>query len=101
MASLDHWGGSWHREVWRSDGRELFYVTPEFMLMAAEIDWRGAQIKVGRVTPLFQLPIVPGSGAAYDVAPDGQRFLVNFVGESGVSGPLFLVTNWTAALTKQ
>jgi Tol biopolymer transport system component len=88
---------------WRSNGRELFCVTPELMLMTAEIDGRGPEIKVGRVTPLFKLPIAPGlgTGTLYDVAGDGQRFLVTVGGGSGAPASLSLVTNWATALTKE
>jgi len=97
---------------WRSDGRELFYVTPELMLMAAEIDGRGPEIKIGRVTPLFTLPmdalrdrsptgVVLGTAIGYDVAPGGQRFLVNVLGDGDAPASLSLVTNWTAALAKE
>jgi Tol biopolymer transport system component len=36
--------------------------------------------------------------AAYDVAPDGKRFLVRTIREPGVEAPLMLVTNWQALL---
>jgi hypothetical protein len=39
------------------------------MLMAAEIDGRGPQIKIGRVTPLFRLPETRGTPCAREVMP--------------------------------
>ena len=45
-------GGASHVR-WRSDGRELFYVTRDGVLMAAEIAARGQTLEVGRIQKLF------------------------------------------------
>ena len=45
-------GGASHVR-WRSDGRELFYLTREGVLMAAEIAARGETLEVGRIQKLF------------------------------------------------
>ena len=37
-------------------------------------------------------------GWVYDVMPDGQRFLVNSLGDEG-RRPLVLVTDWASGLT--
>jgi hypothetical protein len=36
----------------------------------------------------------------YDVAPDGQSFLVKIPAEGGHSSPITMVLNWTAGLEK-
>jgi dipeptidyl aminopeptidase/acylaminoacyl peptidase len=52
---------------WRRDGRELFYVANDGMLMAVPVTADGV---VGRPVPLF------ASANGYQAGRDGQRFLV-------------------------
>ena len=86
-------GGSLPR--WRADGTELYFVSPDQQVMAASIDSRGEALVVHKVTPLF--PINPKPvGWVYDASPDGQRFIVNSLGDEG-RRPLVLVTNWQVA----
>jgi Tol biopolymer transport system component len=79
---------------WRADGAELYYVSPDQQVMAASIDSRGETIAVKQVVPLFAINPKP-VGWVYDVTPDGQRFVVNSLGDEG-RRPLVLVTNWQA-----
>jgi hypothetical protein len=77
---------------WRKDGSELFYLAPDLQLMAASLQSTTNTISVTKVTPLFGLNPKP-LGWVYDVMPDGQRFLVNSLGDEG-RRPLVLVTQW-------
>jgi Tol biopolymer transport system component len=66
---------------WRRDGRELFYLTPDGILMAVPIQL-GATCEVGPSRTLFGTGVqfMPGYKAwmnQYAVARDGQRFLFN------------------------
>ena len=79
---------------WRADGAELYYVSPDQQVMAATIDSRGDALVVKRVTPLFAINPKP-VGWVYDVSADGQRFIVNSLGDEG-KRPLVLVTDWQA-----
>jgi Tol biopolymer transport system component len=79
---------------WRSDGTELFYLAPDMQLIAASIQERSGALSVAKVTPLFGLNPKP-VGWVYDAMPDGQRFLVNSLGDEG-KRPLVLITQWTA-----
>jgi serine/threonine protein kinase len=81
---------------WRRDGRELFYLSPDLQVMAAALDATGTRVDVRSVTPLFSLNPKP-VGWVFDVMPDGQRFIVNSLGDEG-RRPLALVTNWKATL---
>ena len=81
---------------WRGDGRELFYLSPDLQMMAALVEPGPSRLEVRRVAPLFSLNPKP-VGWVYDVMPDGQRFVVNSLGDEG-RRPLSLVTNWQAAL---
>jgi hypothetical protein len=61
---------------WRADGGELFFLAPDGRLMAAPVQEDGA---IGPPVPLCPTQALATSGLAgdsYDVAADGQRFLV-------------------------
>ena len=74
-------GGSQVR--WRADGRELFYIASDGMLMAAAVTpGEGAEApELAAPVPLFAAHVGTVSsgvaGAQYVVSRDGQRFLVN------------------------
>ena len=65
---------------WRSDGKEIFYIAPNGVLMAAQVD-SGNSISIATPVPLFQLrrraPNSTSDIFSYDVTRDGMRFLVN------------------------
>jgi eukaryotic-like serine/threonine-protein kinase len=100
-------GGKWRVSTdggtqprWRSDGKEIFYVNRESKIVAAEVTAQGDGFQVEAVRPLFG---IRGGGAryAYDVSPDGQRFLVNKrIEDHSPSSPLTVVVNWPAALRR-
>jgi Tol biopolymer transport system component len=84
---------------WRPDGGELFFLSPEAMLMAVPIKPKGPRLDAGVPQPLFQTRLTgPFSGVAgnikpqYDAAPGG-RFLMNITAEETVS-PITLILNW-------
>ena len=89
-------GGDFPR--WSHDGTELFFLGPD-KLMVASISIRGDELKVQDVKPLFDVrwPVVTRS--VYDVAPDGQRFLMN-VWDVGASQPFTIVVNWMEKLRR-
>ena len=66
-------------------------------MMVAEVETSGPAFRVGEVKELFDAPRMPLSGTDYDVTDDGQRFLMNTVGDSAFE-PITLVVNWTAEL---
>lgn len=58
--------------LWRGDGKEIFYLTPDGMVMALEVNATNS-FHAGVAKPLFQAP----SGVLFwDVSPDGKRFLM-------------------------
>lgn len=87
-------GGAFPR--WRRDGKELYYITTENMIMACDIALRDAMVEVSNVRPLFELP-----SFAYDVSADGKRFLVAAPYETQNQAPLTLIVNWDAELKKK
>ena len=61
---------------WSGDGRELFFLTPDGMLMAAGIDTTKA-FAATVPQPLFRTGLTnAGSFHPYAVAKDGRRFLI-------------------------
>jgi len=62
---------------WRRDGKEIFYVAPNRMLMSAQIETNASGVTVKGYDPLFELQHPYGAYHAFDLTPDGQRFLVN------------------------
>ena len=87
-------GGLWPQ--WRSDGRELFYVSLDGQLMAVDVMLDASRLRFGTPRELFQ--INAGTQAAwkpYSPAPDGQRFLVTEpVGEAAPAPLTLLVRRW-------
>jgi Tol biopolymer transport system component len=61
---------------WRQDGRELYYLTPDWEVMAVDITTMPT-IQAGTPRRLFTLPgPLPGNPKQWkSVAPDGQRFV--------------------------
>ncbi len=88
-------GGSQPR--WRRDGKEIFFLAPDGKLMAAEVIGQGESLEIVTVRALFQTRVT-GPGYQYDVAVDGQRFLINTLVDQKVTTPITLVQNWTAGL---
>ena len=85
---------------WRQDGKELFYLGADGRMMAAPVSL-GSLVEIGQPQPLFQTRIEVSTGITwhqYDVAPDGQRFLVNT--PELVTSPATVVLNWPALLKR-
>jgi Tol biopolymer transport system component len=99
-------GGKWQVSAgggdsprWRRDGRELFYLSLDNKIMAAEVKTVGSSFSIGDVKPLFETQVYRAIVGAYDVTADGQRFLVVY--EPGQpNAAISLVENWDAELKK-
>lgn len=85
--------------VWRGDSRELYFSRGSSELWATAISESGGELRVGTPQPLFQTNGVSGT-MFYDVARDGQRFLVNRA-DVDAEGALKLVLNWPEELEKK
>jgi serine/threonine protein kinase/Tol biopolymer transport system component len=89
-------GGS--QPVWRRDGKELFYLAADNKLMSVPVK-SGVTFAAESPTALFRID-PSGGGGFYDVARDGQRFLVNTSVTRAESLPITVVVNWTASLKR-
>ena len=91
-------GGSQPR--WRGDGKELFYLAPEGVLMAVAVKL-APQFSAGKPSALFRLETLRtnvhfyGGMANYAPSRDGQRFLINRVVKGTGLSPINVVLNWT------
>jgi hypothetical protein len=84
---------------WRADGRELFYVTPDGWMMAAQVN---TQNITGDAEPqrLFKVSVRPGEVLQpsvmgrnrYVVTRDGRRFLISY--PKGSFKAVHVVGNW-------
>jgi eukaryotic-like serine/threonine-protein kinase len=91
-------GGAW-QPLWRRDGRELFFLSQDGVLMAADMS-AGPRFDAGVPHPLFRTTIPPYAGPpevpanTYAVSHDGQRFLVNQTLDDASRGAISVVTHW-------
>jgi eukaryotic-like serine/threonine-protein kinase len=100
-------GGKWQvstaggdEPVWRADGRELFYLSPDWHVMAVEVNL-GAGFQAGVPAPLFSFTSVPDGWTHYSVSRDGQRFLLVEPQRSRGLAPTTVTLNWNADLGKK
>ncbi len=83
---------------WSADGKELFYIAPDFSLMAVPIAVVGSSLRVGTPVRLFQTRMFTGGlGRNYSVAADG-RFLINVTTADLAAVPITVILNWSAGL---
>ena len=88
---------------WRRDGSELFYLSPDQILMAVPVTTGPGRFDAGPAKPLFRTQIVPQGSqsiyfdAMYDVTADGQRILINGP-PSDPGPPMTVVLNWASGL---
>jgi eukaryotic-like serine/threonine-protein kinase len=88
---------------WRGDGKEIFYIGPQGMLMAVPVHTEGT-FSTGTPAPLFQIhgrsQISSTDLYTYDVAKDGKKFLVNRYAKPDHITPLTIVLNSAAEPSK-
>jgi eukaryotic-like serine/threonine-protein kinase len=82
---------------WRSDGKELFYLSPELRISSISVDAAKPYQTQGDSHTLT----TPRPINEYASTGDGSRFAsVEYGGDGGSKGQLTVVTNWHAALGK-
>jgi Tol biopolymer transport system component/predicted Ser/Thr protein kinase len=89
-------GGSF--PVWRSDGKELFFLAPGAVLMSARIQ-SGSPLEFETPKLLFKANLTyPSLSRQFGVSPDGQRFLIAELGPNSQKIEDTVVLNWSAGL---
>jgi Tol biopolymer transport system component len=103
-------GGPWQvsadggtRPVWARNGRELFYVDLANMLTAVPVQTSRRTFAAGNAAKLFETPRAASltSVRDYDVAPNGQRFLMikeNAARDQKATIGMVVVLNWFEVL---
>jgi len=86
---------------WRGDGKELFFIDASRRMMAVEVPLQ-RNLDRREPRPLFELPMMRRRPRVidFDVAADGQRFLIVRVPPDSGRRPLTLLQNWTAGLKR-
>jgi eukaryotic-like serine/threonine-protein kinase len=90
--------------LWRRDGKELFYMSPDQTLMSVEVDNKSATPSFSPPRALFSTRVtwmeIQAGARHYAVARDGRRFLISRATDEAQSAPVTVVLNWTAGLNK-
>ncbi|MEJ0007564.1 MAG: hypothetical protein WDM77_14670 [Steroidobacteraceae bacterium] len=90
--------------MWRADGKELYYIDPAGMMMAAPISYPGSTIAPGTPVALFQAHVwgggTDGRKADSTTSRAMGRFLINRV-FGAESAPITLIQNWNPGVSKQ
>jgi Tol biopolymer transport system component len=99
---------------WRADGRELFFLDPDGVLMAIDVQAEGEAFEYGQPQALFRtgvtLPRIDETpDYFYNVTSDGERFLVNEPVAVEPNAPaaadaepvtLTVIVNWASGLAQ-
>ena len=106
VRSFPNGDGKWRVSInggagprWRRDGRELFY-TEGNKLMAVPVATQ-LRFSPGTPAPLFENDTLQSFNPQYDVAADGQRFIVRerLVSEKPLA--IHVVNNWFEEFRRQ
>jgi hypothetical protein len=73
---------------WSRDGKELYFLSPDYRLMAVTVTFSGETVSLSKPTVLFRLP----GGSEYGVSSDRNRFLV--YAPTGEANPIIVLSNW-------
>jgi Tol biopolymer transport system component len=92
---------SGRQPIWRQDGREIVFRDDNDFLMAAEVEPKGDEFRVGEVKQLFQRTMPSQPGIEWSMSVDAERFLLISEVEGSEAGPIHLVLNWQEELKKR
>lgn len=110
IRELSPTGGKWQvstdrgrAPLWRADGHEIYYITPDYDFMAVPISYEHG-LEIGNPTTLFNHRYVYFGYytlAPYAVTNDGQHFFILSPSEQGQATEFIVVQNWAEELKKQ
>jgi len=84
--------------LWSRNGREIFYVGPDLRMMAVPVEREAGTLNPGVPQALFETRLTTGADRQYDVAADGQRFLVAQAPPTGAQAQVSVLVNWQRLL---
>ncbi len=91
---LSNAGGTQPR--WSRDGHEIYYVQPPDRMMAVRVGIEaGSTVRSATPQLLFRAPM-----ASFEVAPGGDRFLIELRASEGSDAALTLITSWTQLVSQ-
>jgi Tol biopolymer transport system component len=81
---------------WRRDGKELFFISPDWKMMAVDVS-TSPSFRSGTPHPLFDTHMVDtgirNGPMSWDISPDGKRFLI-ISDNSEETGSVSVILNW-------
>jgi Tol biopolymer transport system component len=109
LRELSPTGGKWQvsanrgqAPLWRPDGRELYYITPDFDFMAVPVSYEHG-LDIGTPVRLFNHRYVYESYytlVPYEVTNDGQHFYILVPAEQESASEFVVVQHWAEELKK-
>ena len=88
---------------WKQDGREIYFLTPKDVLMAAPVTAKGETLEIGSPQALFNAPLASRQRMSYtyDVAPDASWFVLLTPLETPEQKEMHVLLNWSSRLAAQ
>ena len=85
--------------MWRKDGRELYYLSPDGKLIAAGLRSSSSGLEVTTRQELFDAPQVLSatSRKQYAVLDNGERFIFNAINED-VPRSITVIRSWKSLI---
>jgi len=81
---------------WRRDGKELFYISPDWKMMAVDVDTHPT-FRSGTPRALFDTEMadtgIRNGPMSWDISPDGNRFLI-ITDKTQETSSLNVILNW-------
>ncbi|MBI5265781.1 MAG: serine/threonine-protein kinase [candidate division Zixibacteria bacterium] len=109
IRELSPTGGKWQVSLnrgrcpkWRADGRELYFVTPDFDFMAVPISYEHG-LEIGTPVKLFNHRFIFSGGntlVPYAVTSAAKDFYILAPAEQGNAAEFIVVQNWAEELKK-
>ena len=105
-------GGKWQISIgggmqprWNPNGKEILYLSPSGMMMSVAVNGDGVAFQAQTPQPLFPVNITLGPQYVtaipfWDIASDGERFLINSAVDTGTSELITVVLNWEEELNR-
>ena len=84
--------------AWRGDGKDLYFLSQDNRMMAANIRATATGVEVETPRELFAAPTNFNTLFPCDVTADGQRFLVEEFSGAANEAPLTVLVHWQAGL---
>lgn len=86
---------------WNPNGKELFYMASDGAMMTVDITAKPG-FQPGTPKLLFKANVLATAvpGAAWDVSPDGKKFLLPIPVAGNANAPYTMVLNWTSLVKK-